>query len=62
MVITIDGPHTLVEINGVKVTDFHEGDPVPAQKFDFEPVRGPRPAGCLFGLQNHSKNDVVFFK
>jgi hypothetical protein len=62
MVITIDGPHTIVEVNGVKVTDYLEGDPVPPQKFDFEPLRGPRPEEGYFGLQNHSKNDVVLFK
>jgi hypothetical protein len=62
MVITIDGPHTIVEVNGEKVTDYHEGDPVPARKFDFEPQVGPRPDEGYFGLQNHSKNDVVFFK
>jgi len=62
MVITIDGPHTVVEVNGVKVTDYHEGDPVPPRKFDFEPLAGPRPDEGYFGLQNHSKNDVVFFK
>src|SRR6202051_2680784 len=62
MLITIDGPHTIVEVNGVKVTDYHEGDPAPARKFDFEPQIGPRPDEGYFGLQNHSKNDVVFFK
>ena len=62
MDITIDGPHTVVMINGVKVTDYTEGQPVPPRKFDFEPQRGPRPNAGWFGLQNHSKNDVVFFK
>jgi hypothetical protein len=62
MVITIDGPHTIVEVNGVKVTDYHEGDPVPERKFDFEPQHGPRPDEGYFGLQNHSNKDVVFFK
>ena len=62
MEITLDGPHTGVVLNGVKVTDFIEGDPVPAKKFDFEPERGPRPQDGYFGLQNHSKDDVVFFK
>jgi hypothetical protein len=51
-----------VVVNGVKVTDFHEGDPVPPQKLSFEPLRGPRPVEGWFGLQNHSKNDIVFFK
>jgi hypothetical protein len=62
MVITLDGPHTVVELNGVKVTDYTEGQPVPARKFDFEPHRGPRPNEGWFGLQNHTDNDVVFFK
>jgi hypothetical protein len=62
MEITLDGPHTIVTVNGVKVTDFTEGDPVPEKKFDFEPERGPRPQDGYFGLQNHSKDDVVFFK
>lgn len=62
MEITLDGPRTIVLLNGVKVTDFKEGDPVPERKFDFEPQRGPRPMEGWFGLQNHSKDDVVFFK
>ena len=62
MLITIDGPHTIVEVNDVKVTDYREGEPVPARKFDFEPQFGPRPNEGFFGLQNHSKDDVVFFK
>ncbi len=62
MIITIAGPRTIVYVNGQKVTDYTEGDPVPARKFDFEPFRGPRPDTGYFGLQNHSKNDIVFFK
>ena len=62
MEITLDGPHTVVFLNGVKVTDYTEGQPVPEKKFDFEPERGPRPDEGWFGLQNHSDNDVVFFK
>lgn len=62
MEITLDGPHTVVFVNGQKVTDYTEGDPVPAKKFDFEPERGPRPNDGYFGLQNHSDKDVVFFK
>jgi hypothetical protein len=62
MIITIDGPHTVVELNGSKVTDYTEGDPVPERKFDFEPERGRRPDEGWFGLQNHSDNDIVFFK
>jgi len=62
MEITLDGPRTIVNLNGVKVVDFKEGDPVPARKFDFEPQRGLRPNFGYFGLQNHSDNDIVFFK
>ena len=62
MEITLDGPRTIVTVNGVKVTDYTEGQPVPDRKFDFEPQRGPRPLRGYFGLQNHSDNDIVFFK
>lgn len=62
MEITVDGPRTIVVVNGVKVTDYKDGDPVPPRKFGFEPQRGPRPNLGYLGLQNHSKNDVVFFK
>jgi hypothetical protein len=62
MVITLDGPHTIVVLNDVKVTDYTEGQPVPVRKFDFEPERGIRPNEGFMGLQNHSDNDIVFFK
>lgn len=62
MEITLDGPHTIVYINGEKVTDYKEGDPVPERKFDFEPFRGRRPDEGYIGLQNHSDEDIVYFK
>jgi len=62
MEITLDGPRTIVSVNGVKVTDYTEGEPVPPKKLSFEPERGRRPDSGYFGLQNHSKNDIVFFK
>jgi hypothetical protein len=62
MEISLLGPRTIVFLNGVKVTDYTEGEPVPPQKFDFEPLRGPRPLEGWFGLQNHGGHDVVFFK
>ena len=62
MDITLDGPRTIVLVNGVKVTDYTEGDPVPPRKFSFEPQRGPRPNEGYIGLQNHSNDDIVFFK
>jgi hypothetical protein len=62
MEITLDGPRTIVFLNGIKVTDYAEGDPVPPRKFTFEPQLGPRPLEGYIGLQNHSDSDVVFFK
>ncbi|WP_082111548.1 3-keto-disaccharide hydrolase [Spirosoma radiotolerans] len=62
MDITLDGPRTMVFVNGVKVTDYREGDPVPTRKFDFEPYRGLRPNAGYIGLQNHGKDDIVYFK
>src|SRR5215218_4833524 len=62
MEITLDGPRTIVYVNGEKVTDYKEGDPVPERKFDFEPFRGLRPNSGYFGLQNHGDEDVVSFK
>jgi hypothetical protein len=62
MEITLDGPRTIVTVNGVKVTDYTEGEPVPPKKLKFEPERGPRPNYGYIGLQNHGDKDVVFFK
>ena len=62
MEITLNGPHTTVVLNGVKVTEFTAGDPVPPKKLSFEPERGPRPQEGYIGLQNHSDHDIVFFK
>src|ERR1700748_3239061 len=62
MVITLNGSRTIVEVNGTRVTDYTEGGPVPDRKFDFEPQHGRRPDEGYIGLQNHSDNDVVFFK
>lgn len=62
MLIRLEGLRTVVFVNGVKVTDYTEGQPVPPKKLQFEPDRGPRPLEGWFGLQNHSDKDVVFFK
>ncbi len=62
MEITLDGPRTIVVLNGVKVTDYVEGQDVPEKKFKFEPQRGTRPNDGYFGLRNHSDSGVVFFK
>jgi hypothetical protein len=61
MDITIDGPHTVVYLNGTKVTDFTEGHPVPAKPPDsHDPDRGPRPESGYIGLQNHPGSEVYF--
>jgi hypothetical protein len=62
MEITLDGPHTIVIVNGVKVTDYKEGQAVPPKQKDYEPNRGPRPNEGYFGLQNHGEHDIVFYK
>ena len=62
MEITLDHLRTTVFLNGVKVTDYREGDRVPDRKFDFEPYRGPRPEYGYIGVQNHGEKDVVFFR
>jgi hypothetical protein len=62
MEITLDGPHTVVVVNGQKVTDYTEGQPVPERKFSFEPYHGRRPNEGYFGLQNHGDSDIVYFR
>jgi hypothetical protein len=59
--ITIDGPRTTVYLNDKKVTDFKEGDPVPAKHpGSIDPNRGPRPDSGYIGLQNHPGSEVYF--
>jgi hypothetical protein len=60
--ITLDGQRTIVVLNGQKVTDFMEGDPVPPKTRDFEPERGPRPMEGYIGLQNHDALSTVYYK
>jgi hypothetical protein len=62
MEVTVDGPRTVVHINGVFVAEYSEGDPVPAKKHDWDPDRGPRPDSGYIGLQNHPHGPTVFFK
>jgi len=62
MEITLDGPRTIVYLNGEKVTDYTEGQPVPERKFSYEPYPGIRPNEGYIGLQNHGDEDIVYFK
>ena len=61
MDITIDGPHTVVYLNDVKVTDFMEGQQVPPKHpGSIDPDRGPRQDSGFIGLQNHPGSEVYF--
>jgi len=62
MDITLDGPHTIVVLNGAMVTDYTEGDPVPERKLDQDPERGRHPDEGWIGLQGYSEKEVVLFK
>ena len=62
MLITLDGPRTVVEVNGVRITDYTEGQPVPPKKLGYEPERGARPLQGYIGLQNHGESQHVHFK
>jgi len=62
MEIRLEGERTVITVNGVTVTDFKEGDPVPAKVKPYEPDRGPRSKSGYIGLQNHSDEDVVWFR
>ena len=62
MEITLDGPHTIVTVNGEKVTDYKEGDPTPERKFDFEPYPWHKTDAGYIGIQNHGDEDIVYFK
>lgn len=64
MVITLDGPRVLVEIDGRAITRFDPaaGD-LPPRKQWYEPKREPRrPESGYLGLQTHDPGDVVFFR
>jgi hypothetical protein len=61
MEITLDGPRTVVSLNGTRVTDFTEGQPVPPKHAgSIDPDRGPRPDHGYIGLQNHPGSPVYF--
>jgi hypothetical protein len=62
MDITLDGSRTVVHINGVLVTDYKDGDPVPPKKHESDPNRGPRPKRGYLALQNHPQGSTVYFK
>jgi hypothetical protein len=62
MDITMQGPRTRVEVNGVLVTDYDGSAPVPERKHPWEPERGPRPDSGYIALQHHDESAVIYFK
>ncbi len=62
MEITLNGLRTVVRLNGVLVSDYKEGDPVPPKKHDWDPERGPRPESGYVAVQNHPHGKSVYFK
>ncbi len=62
MEIALDGPRTVVKLNGVVVNEFKEGQPVPERKQWYEPERRPRVQVGYIGLQNHDDSSSVYFK
>jgi hypothetical protein len=65
MDIMLRGDETIVKLNGILITDFHDrplAADVPARKQRYEGVRGPRAETGYMGVQNHDTGSSVFFK
>jgi hypothetical protein len=62
MDIVLQGPVTIIKLNGEEVNRFDPSLPVPPRKAWYEPVRGPRPDYGYIGLQNHDKQTTVYFR
>lgn len=62
MDITIDGPRTVVHLNGVLVTDYDGVSPVPPKVHPWEPDRHPRPDEGYIAVQAHDPSAVIGFK
>jgi hypothetical protein len=60
--ITLDGPRTIVHLNGVLVTDYDGVSPVPPKKGKYEPERGRRPDSGYIAVQHHGGTHTVWFK
>lgn len=59
--ITLDGPRTVVFLNGTKVTDYTEGQPF-VKSGDGGPAPGRRPDEGFIGLQNYNAASTVLFR
>ncbi|WP_437203452.1 3-keto-disaccharide hydrolase [Planctomicrobium sp. SH664] len=64
MIITLDGPKIVVDLNGKEVCRFNTAtDKSPERKIWYEPLREPvRPESGYIGLQAHGPGDVVTFR
>jgi hypothetical protein len=60
--ITMNGPRTIVKLNGTLVTDYDGVAPVPPKKGIYEPDRGPRPDTGYIAIQHHGGGATVWFK
>jgi hypothetical protein len=60
--ITLKGPRTTVNLNGVLVTDYDGVSPVPPKKGRYEPERGPRPDSGYIAIQHHGGAATVWFR
>ena len=60
--IALQGPRTVVKLNGVLVTDYDGVSPVPPKNGRYEPERGPRPDSGYVAIQHHGGGATVWFK
>jgi hypothetical protein len=60
--ITMQGPQTIVKLNGTLVTDYDGVSPVPPKRGRYEPDRGPRPDTGYIAIQHHGGAATVWFK
>jgi 3-keto-disaccharide hydrolase len=60
--ITMQGPRTIVKLNGTLVTDYDGVSPVPPKRGRYEPERGPRPDTGYIAIQHHGGAATVWFK
>jgi len=62
MEIKMQGPRTIVTVNGVLVTDYDGVTPAPEKVKSYEPDRGRRPDMGYIAVQHHGGKGVVTFK
>ena len=60
--ITMQGPRTIVKLNGTLVTDYDGVSPVPPKRGRYEPERGPRPDTGYIAIQHHGGAATIWFR